>query len=41
MFDPDAYGIVKIIAVAGTLYFAMRGAILLGLAAIHATALLP
>ncbi|MGD9541929.1 hypothetical protein [Methylocystis sp.] len=41
MFDPDAYVFVKVIAVAGTLYFAVRAAILLGVAAIHAVALLP
>jgi hypothetical protein len=41
MFDPDAYGFVKIIAIAGTLYFAARAAILIGLAAIQAVAMLP
>ncbi len=41
MFDPDAYGFIKILAIAGTLYFAARGAILIGFAAINAVALLP
>jgi hypothetical protein len=41
MFDPDGYTFVKIIAIAGTLYFAVRAALLLGLAAINSIALLP
>lgn len=41
MFDPDAYGLVKMLALAGTLYFAARAAILIGVAAINAVALLP
>ncbi|WP_281404835.1 hypothetical protein [Methylocystis sp. B8] len=41
MFDPDGYTFVKIIAIAGTLYFAVRAAILLGVAAINAVTLLP
>ena len=32
MFDPDGYTFVKIIAIAGTLYFAVRAAILIGVA---------
>jgi len=41
MFDPDALGFVKMLALAGTLYFAARAAIFIGLAAINAVALLP
>jgi hypothetical protein len=41
MLDPDAIGFIKILAIAGTLYFAVRGAILIGVAAINAAALLP
>lgn len=41
MFDPDAFALVKIIAVAGTLYFAVRSAILIGAAAVNAIAWLP
>ncbi|MDP3068363.1 MULTISPECIES: hypothetical protein [Methylocystis] len=41
MFDPDAFGFIKILAIAGTLYFAARAAILIGAAAINAVALLP
>ncbi|WP_281024502.1 hypothetical protein [Methylocystis rosea] len=41
MFDPDAFGFIKILAIAGTLYFAARAAILIGVAAINAVALLP
>ncbi|MGZ9116144.1 MAG: hypothetical protein ACXW3V_04265 [Methylocystis sp.] len=41
MFDPDAFGFIKILAIAGTLYFAARATILIGAAAINAVALLP
>ena len=41
MFDPDAFGFIKILAIAGTLYFAARAAIIIGVAAINAVALLP
>jgi hypothetical protein len=41
MFDPDAIGFIKILAIAGTLYFAVRGAILIAVAAINAVALYP
>jgi len=41
MFDPDAYVFVKVLAIAGTLYFAVRAAILLGVAAINTVTLLP
>jgi hypothetical protein len=41
MLDPDAIVFIKILAIAGTLYFAVRGAILIGIAAINAVALLP
>ncbi|WP_428384788.1 hypothetical protein [Methylocystis sp.] len=41
MFDPDAYGFVKMLALAGALYFAARAALLIGAAAINAIALLP
>jgi hypothetical protein len=41
MFDPDGFGFIKMLAIAGTLYFAARAAILIGVAAVNAVALLP
>jgi hypothetical protein len=41
MFDPDAFGFIKILAIAGTLYFAARAAILIAAAAVNAVALFP